>query len=371
MTPSILLLCLLAHPTPAEDPPPPMERAGPYSGLIASSEFEADGRTWDLEVGYGFPARARHRVSPRGGRSTSRRLTFRYGAALWSVAPGQARSQSVPPGDHAPILRRLELRRALFLWPHDFPWAGSGDERLAELGEFADEAVMVRALLDPATGLPHALEALGDQGQLLESITDVGWGEPDTAGHAWPIRLTLRDGQKVLWREEVLSVTPAKLFDRYFQPADRRRGTGTPKRQLRSFDLPPAVGRSIPLEGGLTVEVALTRAEALIDAAAAEDPDPESILPEPILLLDGGGRPTAIWIQRRSGPAPEGWEERPGSEALGLFLASPTELRAGSSTDLFKAALRGGRAPGTLFLRVRAAGAGPRRAELVLTLDPR
>jgi len=346
-----------------------MVRVGPYSGLIVSSEFEVDGQTWDLEIGYGFPQRARHRVSPRGGRSTSRRLTFRYGAALWSVAPGEAQSQPVPQEDRAPILRLLELRRALFLWPRDLPWAGSGDDRLAELGEFADESVMVRALLDPATGRPHTLEALGDRGQLLESITEVSWEDSDSTGPAWPTRLTLRDGEVLLWREKVLSVAPAKLFDRYFQPADRRAGTGTPKRQVHRFDLPPAVVRSVPLEGGLAVETALDRAESLI-AAAGEEAAPGSILPGPVLLLDRTGQPAAIWIQHRPGPAPEGWQERPGREALGLFLASPSDLGLRGPSELFKAAAREGRTPGALFLRVQPPGTGPKRAELVLTLDP-
>ncbi len=226
MSPSILLLCLMALPSQGEDPPPPMRRAGPYSGLVATSSFEADGKTWDLEVGYAFPDRARHRMSPRGDRSTARRLTFRYGKALWTIAPGQASSQVVSSLDRGPILRRLELRRALLLWPHDLPWEGSGPERRANLDGSVGGAALIRALLDPATGRPHTLEALGEQGQLFESLTEITWGKPGPGGETWPIQLTLRDGQRTLRVEEVSTVTPARLFERYFQPTDRRAGSG-------------------------------------------------------------------------------------------------------------------------------------------------
>jgi hypothetical protein len=370
VTPALLLLCLLALPVQNEDPPPPRERVGPFSGLLAVSEFEADGRTWELEIGYGFPERARHRVSPKGARSTARRLTFRYGAALWSVAPGDAHSQAVLAANRDPILRQLELRRALLVWPHGFAWKGAGAERFAELGEFGEQVVLVRAVLDPDSGRPHTLEALDDAGILLESITEVTWMEPDAAGLLWPASLTLRDGGQVLWRERVSSVTPARLLDRYFQPTDRREGSGTPTRQYREFLLPEAVGKRVALEQGLTLDAALIRADEWIAGAARTEQDPDTVLRDPVLLLDRSGRPTAVWIQRSSPPAPEGWEVRPSGEALGLFLASPRALGPRDSTDLLKAVLAKGRAPGTLFLRIQAPREGPRRAELVLVLKP-
>jgi len=360
VTAAPLVLTLLALAAGDADPgPPPPARAGPWFGLQVTSEFEVDGRTWDLIVTHGVPARDRVEVRPRSVAATQRRLTLRRGRGLWFVPAGSGDSAPVAGEERAQVLRLLELRRALVFWPHGHDWSGEGAERFAEL-DVDDEPLMLRAVLDPDIGRPHQLEVLDDTGALLESATDVTWtgSEP-----TWPAALTLRAGGVRARDEVVTGVVAVRLGEDFFQPLQR--ATGLPVRRVRAFRLSAAVGRRFPLDRGLTLEEALARADELAVEAAALDP---SVSPAPTLLLDRRGAPTGVWLERE-GEAREGWEVREPSPAIGVVLASPKALRGRDVAALLREAVRRGERPGPAMLRVRAGDEGPRRAELVLVLE--
>lgn len=355
-----LLLTLLALAARDSDPgPPPAARAGPWFGLQVTTEFELDGRTWDLVVTHGVPARDRTELRPRDAVATRRRLVLRRGRGLWALAPGSGDSTAVPEEERAGTLRLLELRRALVFWPHGHEWSGAGEQRFAEL-DVDDEPLILRAVLEPGATRPHQLEVLDDAGALLESVTGVTWtpGEP-----AWPQRLTLRHGGLPARDELVTGVVPVRLGEDFFRPVQR--ATGLPVRRVRSFELSGVVGRSFPLEPGLTLEEALRQADELASRARAADP---AVDPAPTLLLDRRAAPTGVWLER-AGEAGDGWAHRDPTPALGLFLDSPRALRSGDVPALLREAVRRGGRPGPAMLRVRASDEVPRRAELVLALE--
>ena len=364
MGPLVTLLSLLALNDPVSSAPLARTALGPYACVRVKGEYEDRGRTWQTDLALAFPDRVREVVTPAGGRATMRRAVLRFGKAMWVFEPGEGRSRVLPLAERPPLLARWTLEQALFTWPYGFAWEGDDSLRVARVdgnprvdGNHG-EVASLRARLD-GEGRPIALEALDRRGRALYALDPVAWGE---GGTDRPVSYTaLRQGEAPR-TVRVIEIDYPNLFDRFFMPADRRRVTrGIPTRHVSAFTWRAGVGRRQALGEGVSLEDALARAEAW----AAQSPGNS-----PVIELDPGGRPVALWLQGPGPAAPPGWEALPDRPALGIVLASPAALTPADARALLRAASDRGRRGVTFFLRAKPPGQEPRRAELILTLDP-
>jgi hypothetical protein len=366
--PLVLLLPLLAPPQ-GGDPAPQQRLGGVWAFQIRSTlDLGPEHARQQLEVTFAFPDRARVQVKPTQGPEGQRSLTYRYGQGLWSVSPSKTASSPLTPAQRIPKLRELALRRALFLWPHGFTWTGQGPTRLAQLGDLGgDRRFVLRAVLPAGKQLPSRIEVLGPGGAILERLRDVTWARENGASRPRPAEFTFERNGRPVWHETVERATSGRFSDSFFEPLDLREiPQGKPRPRVRTLELSGWMYRRVGLEGRLSMPEALAEGDRILGAARALEAAP-TIDPSLHLELDPQARPIAVWIVSRSGgPAPQGWKSQGTGTAFGVFLADPGACDPTLAALLERAALQAKRAPGSLLLRVRPPGNGPRRAELVL-----
>ena len=355
-------------------------------------------RPHELVALYVFPDRAKWYRALIGGSLGERQVEYRSGDACWRLDPHSAESRRLAPAERGELVRRMELRRALLLWPHGFEWdrRGSGAAR-ADLGPLGH----LEAALGE-DGLPERLGSFDAHGSPGEALVELAWRDSEAAARALPTALTLElDGQPV-WRETLFEVsTRARLLDFQFVPPDRPQfrdlPPGHPRAGLagRFHELPARYVRRTPLEGAAGLADALERAAAVRAEVARSLPEGRGLLAGVELELTPGGSPRAVLVTLAGEPGPEppaGFVRAPAERARTTHLDSPPPEGAepaeeaepgagdpdphgaagalGSVLAELAGELPPGRSAGTprLWFDPGAAGGGPGRLRLLLPL---
>jgi hypothetical protein len=310
----------------ALEPPPPLAPVAGLVGLESRSRLvyhAAPGVQHLLEATYVFPARARWSRSVLDGGPAERVLHHRYGEHVFTVR-GREASRELWGTERESLLRSMELRRALFLWPDGFEWHGRGDLRRAGLGSLGT----LQARLD-ADGRPIELASLDRDGVLLECFTALSWQEQ--GGRTFPAAAELVYRGEPIWVETVERVvTDIGFVDDHFLPLDRR---------------PPGARAHVPLETRLALEPATLRSIELVDHGsfdelvevarrlhAAERERLAALGFEPaaglVLELDGAGRPTHLQVRLLpfEGAPPPGYEARASEHARTRVLGHSSQI---------------------------------------------
>ncbi len=214
-----------------DDPlaPGPAARVAGSRGLDVQStvRFESDPehRPHGLRSTHGFPERARIQLSlpappPVNSVLTPapRYLEYRFGGRGWLVSEGQAKSTALDGADLADLIRRIELRAALFLWPAGYAWEPDASEPRTRQASLSRGAGTLSVELD-AEGQPLRFSAFRADGNPAESYAVEAWS---SAPRPRPERVTLFVGGQRIWTETVEKIqTRAYHQDVFFQPVDR------------------------------------------------------------------------------------------------------------------------------------------------------
>jgi hypothetical protein len=341
--------------------PLPQRPEGGVAGFSARSRLVYSERPEQpvvLETVYVFPDRARWLRSLEDASPLDRDVEYRFGEHVMRLPQGQNKSEAMEGNDRDDILRRMELRRAVFLWPDGFAWTGAGDARAAAVRRSArpeaEPIGALRAALAPGVGerRPTRIEVLRGDGTLQETLHVHGWREPDGAQRRWPLALTLEmDGRRV-WEESLDPVQPRVAFlDAFFQPPDARVKSGTAQvgaDRVRSMDLIPITFQRRVLHPETKWDEARTAFDRAWQECSEELRESGfEIERVPTFELDLQGRPVALHLRLTTfqATAPLGWssiQERPGlaleardlAQVDGILLealtgAVPSEARAG------------------------------------------
>jgi hypothetical protein len=299
------------------------------------------------------------------------------------------------------LVRRMELRRALLLWPDGFAWeptVGTAVEPAAAGPTTGTE--LRHAPLGPLgrleaelgdDGRPLRMRSRDAAGRLRETYTELAWSPPSSpagraaGGRAVPAALALEVEGVTVWRETFTEVaTRAEFLDLQFVPPDRpafrpelptRRRVGLPRLEQQ---LPARTVRRAPLQGGPELPAALEQAAELWRAAHAHPPAGHALAAEVELELSPAGAPQAVLLALVEGdPAaepPAGWTRAPAHAVRAAYLDTlPPEPRATLAAMLeeLETGLPAGREAGAPRLGFDPrATPGARRLRVVLPLDP-
>ena len=123
---SLMLLC--AQGAFRQDAPRPedtgLDRPGPRVTIAGVRCVHATSRVvfrsqpdnpHRYELTLAFPERGRFLLAREAGRTSERRLYFRFGEGLWTIAPLSGKSETVERDERADRILELEMRRALLL----------------------------------------------------------------------------------------------------------------------------------------------------------------------------------------------------------------------------------------------------------------
>ncbi len=242
-------------------PPPARAPIAGLRGFETRSRIEypsQPGRLHDLRAAYVFPDRVRWWIAARDGVVEQRRLRYQYGKHVLAVEPQQAASVEFRDEDRAAILAAFELRRALFLWPDDRKWTGTGDTRTSSLAN-GDE---MRAQVAGTPPRPTQLEYVPAARDVRDSLRAVTWS--NAAPRAWPATFEVWNGETFAWRESVDAVdVETRFVDSFFVPPDRRGVIGSPVEGVRDLDIPPVCLRRIELPADTTWDAACAERDRL------------------------------------------------------------------------------------------------------------
>ena len=174
---------------PAQEAPrgaPPLLPIAGLAGFDSVSTIvyvAAPDRPHKLEASYVFPDRARWRLSVGNEKGSERQIQYRFGQQAFLVLPGKSESTEWTGIDRSDVLRQMELRRALMLWPDGFAWKGSGTERSADLGSLG--SLRARFAVPPGAR-PVEIEDLDASGQRVDAFRSLTWRELDH--RHWPAK---------------------------------------------------------------------------------------------------------------------------------------------------------------------------------------
>ena len=300
-----------------------------------------------------FPDRARlafERPSP-GDPEPFRSFYYRAGDLAFGAVLGAA-STRYEGAERDVLVRQLELRRALMLFPDGFDWRADAEDAarrsvaIPGLGRF-------EARLD-ASGRPARIEAFDPAGELADGFVVSAWRDDPRTERSWPAAVELEYAGAPVWSETIEDVdTRVFALDSAFLPPDRRARGPASERELAPAQRLRVAARAVrrtPIEA-VDWTAALERERELRAAwALAGGAEPE---PGPVFELDPAGRPAAVLLRLPPGvPAPAGFALAAESEALALSaLESVAELGAALARRLF-AELPDGAQPGTWYVRL-------------------
>ncbi len=372
------------EPEAPEDPlaPGPLRAIAHVKGFLTRSVLAIDAlpdRPFELRVLYLFPDRSRWTIQPVEGRAVERADTYRFGGHAWRHSAREGRSVELEGAARDAQLLRMELRRAVFLWPDGFDWKEveapapeAGPSRSAEVFCPAPEKPRrvgaLRATLD-AEGRPLEVTVEGPEGTKRRTLRVLGW---QTKGkRSWPRELELVENGTRTWKETVNSVeTQVTFLDRYFVPLDRRPDDPELALEARILaqDLREMVVRTHDLPEETTWEQATARFEAL-RAAAADELGERGLAPSgvPAFGLDAAGRPRTVLLTLAD-PLPEtvppGWTalaRRPGR----ILVVKTLTLVGAAALARLRTGLPPGLRAGEPYVRLW----GEDRIQITLPLD--
>jgi hypothetical protein len=211
------------EPGPESRTPSPLDGLAPrravrgLEGFRSRSRVVFAGRPEDpheLIVACVFPGRALWRLRREEARAGERRLQYWCGERVFLIPEAEGVSTELEGEETARARLRMELRRALMLWPAEHSWSGGGAGSRTTLGGLGG---LEASHFDPK-GRPGSLAALLPDGLELERLEAIRWREESP----WPAAWELVANGRLLWREEVLEVqTDVGYLDAYFIPPDR------------------------------------------------------------------------------------------------------------------------------------------------------
>lgn len=230
----------------AAAPLPPRRAIAGLAGFQIDSRVVFDSepeKPHTLSATFLFPERVRLRMALEHGDAAERVLAYRCGSRGFFIGPRESASRELLGTERGALVLQTELRRALFLWPDGFAWAGSGSERRADLGALGS----LRAELDGA-GRPSAMHSIDASAAAVETLRGIAW-KPRGA-RQFPSHFELWAGGERIWVEDVDKLeTALDYIDAFFLPPDRR-GPADPERaRLRPIDAPGGFECRIALPG--------------------------------------------------------------------------------------------------------------------------
>lgn len=176
-------------------------------------------------------------------------MRLRSGSTLWAVDPDAAVSRRLEGRERDLTLVQLEMRRALFLWPHGFEWKRTGTRAEAPL---AGLGTLTVTFADAHAKRPSSLAFTGIDGAAGDEYRAITWR--DEKDKAWPVRLELWHDKARVWTETVVAVeTGARYIDSFFVPPDTRDTAGAKPRDIatvRPTDLPEHRSKRMALPKG-------------------------------------------------------------------------------------------------------------------------
>ena len=321
---AILAVTLLAQ-APAEEPKPALAERTTIAGLegilcTSTLTYEDASEPHELVAMYAFPDRAKWHLSLIGGSAHDRQIEYRSGDTCWRIEPARSDSRRMNAVERDHQIRRMELRRALLLWPHGFDWerrSGGWRADLGPLGHF--EAA-------PGPGeLPERIESFDADGRPLEALFELGWRK--VGERSVPARARLSVEGALVWTEVFTEVSiRARFLDHTFVPPDRLGDLDLETRarrvELAPESAPAATRLRASLEPGVAWSVAIERAQTLRVHAQRSLGGGRALAPGVEFELSPGGRPVAVLLTLATAvePAPPGWAHAPAHERLLLTL---------------------------------------------------
>jgi hypothetical protein len=369
MSPALLLgIALALAPAPqraaAEEPAPRLADRAPVAGmqaLLCVSTLVYEGHPdlpHELFALYAFPDRAKWQRSLVGSTLDERVIDYRSGDACWRIERGRSTAERLEGRERDLQVLRMELRRALLLWPDGFAWSRAAGIARVELGALGH----LEAALGP-DGAPARLASFDAAGAPCEAFDEIAWQE--LLGRRFPKSVRLSAGGAPVWRETFEQVsTGVRVLDHCFLPADskpelpssgvrREGGAGV------ELALAPRTVLRVPLEAELEWPAVLARAADLRRGARSTLAEGVALAPGFEIELTPGGRPVAVLLSLARPPGapgelPEGWLALPGERVLEARLGAFPTAGAGGVAGVVA----------LLSAELPRAAAGPPRAWL-------
>lgn len=357
---------------PRRDPGPRAPIAG-ISGFdsLSKVQFAASPEVvHELKVTCSFPERMRWMMSAQLGGSLVRELQYQYGDAVYRIPTGTGASQVCEGEARKEILQRMQLRRALMLYPDGFEWKGDGVERTTEMGPLGYLRARVSA---DSGGRPSAIECVDAAGRTNEGYRVVTWRE--SAGRRWPATMEFWHGEERIWAETVESVDASSRFvDSFFVPPDLREGSTTRPvgGGIRTLDIPEICVLRTAIAAGTSWEAALREYESL-RASRSKHLDGSGLKLEGIATFEVSekGEPIASILRLTTTPedTPEGFVREPGRRGLALAVEGLAQADGIRIAELRRGLPKNSvaRRP---YVRFDLEGDPNRRVVLVLPFDP-
>ncbi|MSR62773.1 MAG: hypothetical protein EXS08_10060 [Planctomycetes bacterium] len=320
---------------------------------------------------YVFPDRTRWHFDNPAGKVRQHQFYYRHGEQLFAMENSASHRLADEQSDS--LLRQMELRRAVMLWPDGFAWEArepGTQTAVAHADSCCRERPLGTLVAHLANGRPSRVEVRDEQGQTRETLTVREWQEVN--GRSWP-RVLVVAGEGVGFTETVESLeTQIHYLDLFFLPPDQRaipKGA-TSSSQVLSNDLVAVsyVPRDLPAGATWDEAVATTRGWILAANEAGKG-NGQTFDPVPTIEVGPEGKPVRAWLRlKEPSPTPaEGLTNR--NERPGLILALPALAEVGSAAlAQLRAAVPPRSKAGVPYLRFHNRPVLP--VELVLPLEP-
>jgi len=292
-----------------------------------------------FETNYIFPDRARWWLSFEDEDYGYRRAEYRYGDRIFIFDAGSSTSEELLELDHADSMRRMELRRALFLYPDGFEWKLDAKTGTTALGELSDGSAIGSLVVElDSDDRPARMRVLTPEGEEQETLAVERWKKKNDRN--WPELLQLVVGEQVVWTETVLKVDPGRRYiDSFFIPVDRRAGgaqelgvdTNT---EVRQIDLPIFAYRNFELPAKTTWTDALRLGREIWERENKPGSAVRGRLdPDLRFEIDARGRPTfAVLHLAETSPLPDQWQLTEARSGL-MIVLDKFEHLSGSRID--------------------------------------
>ena len=310
-----------------------------------------------FETNYIFPARARWWLSSDDKVYGDRRAEYRYGDRIFIFNAGSSTSDELIEFEHAISMRRMELRRALFLYPDGFEWKLDAKSGTSVLEELADGTVVGTLVVElDSEDRPARMRVLTPEGEEQEALAVESWKKKND--RYWPERLELVVGEQVVWKETVLKVDPGRRYiDSFFIPVDRRAGGAQElgvdtNSEVRQIDLPIFAYRNFELPANTTWSKALRLGGEIWERENKQgSPVRDRLDPDLRFEIDARGRPTfAVLHLAETRPLPDEWQLTEARSGLMIVLDKFEQL-SGSRIDRLLRSIPVGSRPTPAYAR--------------------